>query len=128
MGVQASRDVSSTMDTEVGHGARTNTGKPKLSMLREAPDACIGITRVLEFGEKKYDRANWLKGLPYTEIIDSMDRHTLEIMKGNNIDEESGLPHADHLACNALFLSQMMATRPDMDDRVLSTESTRSQL
>lgn len=98
-------------------GSRDNSDKPAISMVMEAPAAVEGIARVLMFGEKKYSRANWKKGLKVTEIIDSMQRHVLRILAGEDIDQESGLPHADHIGCNALFLSEMMATRPDMDDR-----------
>ena len=88
-----------------------------LSMVLEAPEALAGIARVLEFGMNKYDRSNWKKGLKYTEIIDSMERHLLKIMAGEDVDEESGLLHCDHVGCNALFLAEMMHSRPDMDDR-----------
>jgi len=97
-------------------GSRDNASKPPISMVMEASEAIAGIAKVLEFGAKKYDRANWKKGLPYTQIIDSMQRHVLKVMSGEYYDHESGLLHADHIACNALFLSEMIHTRPDMDD------------
>ena len=98
-------------------GSRDNGEKPPITMVLEATYAIEGIARVLQFGAKKYGRRNWMKGLKYTEIMDSSDRHELALLRGEDTDSESGLPHADHIACNALFLSQMMHTRPDMDDR-----------
>lgn len=99
------------------HGLRDNSTKAPITMVLEATRAIEGIARVLAFGAKKYGRRNWMKGLKYTEIMDSSDRHQLAMLRGEDTDEESGLPHADHFACNALFLSEMMHTRPDMDDR-----------
>lgn len=98
-------------------GLRDNCAKAPITMVLEATRAIEGIAQVLAFGAKKYGRRNWMKGLKYTEILDSSDRHQLAILRGESLDVESGLPHADHFACNALFLSEMMHTRPDMDDR-----------
>lgn len=79
--------------------------------------AIEGIARVLEFGARKYARSNWKKGLKVTEIIDSMLRHQVAFLNGEDIDAESGLPHPFHIACNALFLAEMMHIKPEMDDR-----------
>lgn len=108
-------------------GMRFNDNKPKLSLILEAPEALIGVTRVLEHGMVKYSRGNWHKGLPYTEIIDSTMRHLLAIMRGEDLDNGeggSGLPHVDHLACNAIFLSEMYHTNKTMDDRIFKPEET----
>ena len=108
-------------------GDRDNSSKPVISMVLEAPAAIEGVARVLEFGREKYARSNWKKGLPYTEIIDSMSRHLLKIMSGEDIDPESELPHCSHVLCNALFLSEMMLTRPDMEDRPVVTTVVSTQ-
>jgi hypothetical protein len=98
-------------------GDRDNANKAPVSMVLEAPHAIEAIARVLQFGANKYARSNWKKGLPVTEIIDSMLRHQLAYLNGETIDPESGLRHTDHIACNALFLAEMAITREDMDDR-----------
>lgn len=115
-------------DTFLGSGARPeptqqamrfNTGKPKLSFLLDAPRAVHGVTAVLEFGGQKYARGNFKKGLPYTEVIDSMLRHLVAFQSGEDADPESNLPHVDHILCNALFLSELFHDGSiDCDDRV----------
>lgn len=81
---------------------RFNEGKPQYSLLNlNALEPCV---RVLEFGTQKYERDNWLRGMPLTAILDSMMRHISAIQRGEMIDPESGLPHIGHIQCNALFL------------------------
>ena len=99
-------------------GDRHNVDKPAISLVLEAPHAVSGIAKVLKFGTQKYERSNWKKGLLVTEILDSMLRHQIAFMNGEDIDPESGLCHVDHISCNALFLAEMMHACPSMDDRV----------
>lgn len=81
---------------------RYNHNKPKYSLL-DLKSMEPGV-RVLEFGANKYSRDNWKKGMPISEILDSMLRHVAAIQSGEWLDPESGLPHIGHIQCNALFL------------------------
>lgn len=96
-------------------GLKCDQGKPGMQLLD--PLALEGLARVLDFGAKKYSAHNWRGGLSFTRIIGAVLRHTFALLRGEDTDSESGLPHADHLMCNAMFLSNMMKTRPDLDDR-----------
>jgi hypothetical protein len=95
-----------TFDTPDNPNAsmRFNSGKPQLSMVLSARPALEGIAKVLEFGAQKYDRDNWKKGLDPDSVLDSMLRHITKYLDGEYLDDESGLPHIDHIGCNALFL------------------------
>lgn len=98
-------------------GDRFNAGKPKLSFVLEARHALEGVARILEKGAEKYDRANWRRGLVHSEVVDSLSPHLVAYMSGETNDPESGQPHVDHILCNALFLSELRHTHPQMDDR-----------
>ena len=92
---------------------RFNTDKLPISMVMEAIHAIEGAASVLSFGAKKYERSNWQKGLDKNEIIDSMMRHLLTYMSGEEIDEDSGCNHLDHILCNAIFLANQYNGRQD---------------
>lgn len=84
---------------------RKNEGKPQFSQIDLT---CLtSCAAVLEFGAKKYSRNNWRKGMPITEILDSLLRHIAKLQLGERIDAESGLTHIGHIQCNAMFLGNI---------------------
>ena len=84
---------------------RYNEGKPELSYVLDADYAIEGLCEVLAFGAEKYDRSNYKKGFPKEMLVDSLLRHLTKFMNGEELDEESGLHHTDHVLANAVFLS-----------------------
>jgi hypothetical protein len=96
-------------------GVKFDQDKPRTDLLD--PLALEGLSKVLAFGAKKYAANNWRGGISYTRLLGAALRHTFAILRGEDLDPESGLPHVDHLGCCWMFASNMMKTRPDMDDR-----------
>lgn len=94
---------------------RHNKGKRKWSLVPFS--ALEGMVEVLEFGAEKYDVDNWKKGLPVTEVCESLMRHLFSLLEGEDIDPESGLHHKDHLLANALFISWLIENKPEFDNR-----------
>jgi hypothetical protein len=74
------------------------------------------MVRVLEHGCQKYARNNWRKGMPATQIIESMLRHTFKLLEGELVDPESGIEHIGHIQCNAMFLSHVLSEKPEYND------------
>lgn len=67
------------------------------------------VTAVREYGVAKYkEPENWRQVEPQ-RYKDALYRHWLAYLAGEERDEESGLPHLWHLACNAAFLIEMEA-------------------
>lgn len=85
---------------------RLNSGKPKMSYIFDAPDAMRGFVQVMQSAEVKYPRNNWKKGRPVSDTIDSLLRHIMALQNGEHNDNESGMPHVDHIVANAVILSQ----------------------
>ena len=86
-------------------GAKLDSGKERVSLLFKQyfPNAILGITKVSEFGAKKYSPGGW-KTVPegYQRYSDAMERHSLQAASGEVLDKDSGLPHDFHTAWNAL--------------------------
>lgn len=98
-----------------GAGARFNDGK---SEYHQFPlEAIEGAVRVLMYGAKKYAPGNYLKGMRWTVVFDSLVRHLAKWQRGEELDPESGLPHLDHAMCNLMFLSIYRDVYPEGDDR-----------
>lgn len=79
---------------------------PKEYNLANLPwDALEQVCRVFSFGAQKYTRDNYklAPGLPLDNYIQSMWRHLVQYLKGEEVDSESQLPHLAHLACNAFM-------------------------
>ena len=96
-------------------GDRFNNRKLKWSLV--SWKALEPMVEVLMFGAKKYDSWNWAKGLKYTEICESLQRHLNAFIQGEDDDQESKLSHVGHILCNAMFLSYMYLFKKDFDDR-----------
>lgn len=102
---------------KVESGKKLDEGKNRLDLI--PPAATEGVGLVLTFGAKKYAPYNWTKGIAYSKIIAAIKRHLLAIERHEDIDEESGLLHVDHMACNTAFLQTFMrhAHYMKFDDR-----------
>jgi len=68
-------------------------------------NALEDVCRVFQYGCVKYQRDNYklAPGLPLEGYIQSMWRHTVSYLKGEELDTDSGLPNLAHLACNAFM-------------------------
>lgn len=95
---------------------RHNQDKPRPTLI--PPVWTEAMMRVLENGAKKYGVYNWQKGLNYSSVVDSLERHVLAFRNGEDRDKESGEYHMAHVAVNALFLLYYQAKGMiEYDDR-----------
>lgn len=89
--------------------------KPRMDLLDRY--AIEQLASVLTFGARKYAAHNWRNGLEYSRLVAAALRHIHAFNDGEDLDPESGLPHAAHAMCCLMFLLGTMKHRPDMDDR-----------
>lgn len=83
--------------------AKADRGKPELTLV--PLQILYDIARVRMYGTQKYkDPDNWKRVEP-VRYRNAMLRHMIAYLEDPyGVDEESGLPHLSHLACNVAFL------------------------
>lgn len=99
----------------MNYEAKSDYGKAKLSLV---PRKIIwDIAAIREYGNQKYgDPENW-KTVEPERYRDAAFRHFMAYLDDpKGVDEESGLPHLWHLACNIAFLCE----EPYMERLVMS--------
>lgn len=85
-------------------GVRYNQNKNRLELI--PPEFIDEVGKVFTFGAKKYSVDNWkhLDEDQQKQIMGSLLRHIIEYHKGNKLDDESGLNHLAHAACNIAMM------------------------
>lgn len=83
-----------------------DSDKPRLDLILPGIIEAIGWVRT--YGVKKYgDADSWRKVEPWRYVA-AMLRHIVAYLREpDSIDEESGLPHLWHAACNIAFLIEL---------------------
>ncbi|MBS4049392.1 MAG: hypothetical protein KG075_23810 [Alphaproteobacteria bacterium] len=95
-------------------------------VLAEMPvDVWTDCALIFDYGRKKYAEWNWAKGMAWSVPTACAVRHLLAILRGEQNDPESGLPHRGHVACNLVMLALFETTYREGDDRPIQWLSTR---
>lgn len=104
--------------------AKQDAGKPKLSLV---PTQIIrDIAEVREYGNQKYkSKDNW-QNVEKQRYIDALYRHLLSYIDDpDGVDEESGIRHYKHMACNMAFICEMEVKRRDDASMTLEKNNHR---
>ena len=91
---------------EGDQAAKADAGKLQLTLVPRQIIRDIAAVRM--YGNAKYgDPDNW-KTVEPARYRDALCRHLVDYLDDpESVDEESGLPHLWHLACNVAFLCEM---------------------
>jgi len=68
------------------------------------PESMEALAKVLTYGAKKYKPGNWKNATNIDRYTAALYRHLEAWRKGEEVDEESGLPHLAHAITNVAFL------------------------
>ena len=95
-------------------GFKHDSGKVRAALpIQDFPRALVAVAWVSTFGAEKYAAHSW-KLVPRAgeRYEDALHRHILAQASGEVNDPESGLPHAAHVAWNALALLELQLLKP----------------
>lgn len=89
---------------------KADAGKLRLTLVPR--EVIRAIARVRMYGTEKYgDPENWRR-VEVERYRDALLRHTLAYLEDpQGVDEESGLHHWEHMACNIAFIAEMEAEK-----------------
>lgn len=105
-------------------GVKYDQEKPRMDLLDSY--AITELAKVLTYGAKKYSAHNWRDGIQLSRLIAASMRHLTALNGGETVDPETGLSHAAHLMCNAMFMTWNLKNRPELDDRYQEPKRSRS--
>ena len=83
-------------------GIKHDSGKLRFDLIPPEIEEALAI--ILTHGADKYGDRNWESGIRYSRIYGAIRRHLNRFVKGQRIDEDSGLPTLYHAFCELAFL------------------------
>lgn len=93
---------------------RWNEGKTEWSLIDFSSIECLA--KVLMYGKKKYAKDNWKKGWYKQDLTDSLMRHTLAVLRGEEFDPEHGISHIGGVLFNAMALEYCRLNNKFLDN------------
>ena len=94
------------IDVSTSQEAKADSGKLELDLV--PTQIARDIAQVRMYGTDKYgDPENW-KRVELRRYVNALLRHTLAFLEDeDSVDEESGIEHYKHMACNMAFICEM---------------------
>ena len=96
-------------------GVKFDQGKRRVDLV--PTEAINALAEVLTAGAVKYGEHNWRHGMDWSRVYGAAQRHMLAFWGGDDIDDESGMPHLWHALTNMAFLVSYQALSVGKDDR-----------
>ncbi len=98
-----------------GGGLRHNDGKPRMDLL--PPDVLLELAQVYTNAIGKYPARNWERGMPWSDVYSSLQRHLNAFWLGKTWDSESKQLHILHALWNCVALAAYQLRQIGEDDR-----------
>lgn len=103
------------LKTKRAEGVKFDAGKHRVDLV--PTEAINALADILTAGAAKYGEHNWRHGMDWSRVYGAAQRHLLAFWGGDDIDEESGMPHLWHALTNISFLVSYQAMSVGRDDR-----------
>ena len=100
--------------TEYNQTAKADKGKIRPTLVPRQIIRDIAVVR--EYGDKKYGSTDNWKQVEIERYRDALCRHLLAYLDDpKSVDEESGISHYKHMACNMAFICEMEGWNDEKD-------------
>lgn len=104
--IECYRIAFSAETTTADQSIKADAGKARLTLVPQ--QILWDIAEVRAYGLKKYGSAENWKKVEIERYKDAAFRHFLNYLRNpQGVDEESGISHLKHLACNIAFLCEL---------------------
>lgn len=102
----------------IGENPKDRTGSSKVPLHLLPPAALAYTAEVLRHGAEKYGEFNWRTSrVRATVYVSAALRHLLRYLDGEDVDPDSGLPHAAHVMASMAILIDAALVDALIDDR-----------
>ena len=89
------------------HQEKRDAGKARLSLV--PVQGIYAVAEVREYGVSRYGATDSWRAVEPQRYMDALHRHLLAMVGDMcSRDDESGIEHYKHVACNALFLCELL--------------------
>lgn len=106
--ISKAETVANPNTSNTDYTIKSDQNKPRLSLVPILP-LWESVARIREYGVNKYGDNECWKEVELKRYHDALLRHTAAISTDiNAIDEESGMPHRWHIACNLAFIEYLI--------------------
>lgn len=117
--IEALTDWGDKVVTHASGAKRASGDKIRWDLMPIAPMRDTAM--IWTFGAAKYGSRNWEQGFDWSGPYASLQRHLQAWFAGEDFDQESGMSHLAHAACNIQMLQQFEYTHTEGDDRPIGT-------
>lgn len=103
-----------------GAAHKYDEDKPRLDLVPPGIIEAVGIIRT--YGTEKYGDPHGWKQVEPNRYTAALMRHLCKYLDNpKSVDEESGLPHLWHMACNIAFLIEFQRTQMSVNNGQYTT-------
>lgn len=96
-------------------GIKFDADKERFDLLPPRP--LFLLAKLYTKGAKKYADRNWENGMDWNRLFGAIQRHLWKFWNGENIDQETGVPHVINAAWSCFALCEYMFTHKELDNR-----------
>lgn len=102
------KDLVALIDEQEFKYAPHTVSQMLLEMTKVDKEFMANLVRARAAGLEKYTPNNYREQIPVELLLDSVARHLIQVIAGNDIDDESGIHHFGHISANLIIIETQL--------------------